>query len=231
MEEGKGRAERKASGGRRRPNRPPVSGTLAQRSSNPRPLRLWPARRPNRVLVDANVHGRSPQAYVPPVLAVRDVLLIYVPFFAVKSALPPAVRALHSQAAAAPAPSSTAQALSLIRTQPSQYLIASIAGRKYLLAPRDLLTVPRLRDASVGDVLALDRIHEVGSRDYTIRGNPELSPEAVRVEATVVEHTKGKMEHIFKKKRRKGYERTIMHKQTYTRLRIGPLDIRPPASS
>ncbi|EIM86666.1 uncharacterized protein STEHIDRAFT_168606 [Stereum hirsutum FP-91666 SS1] len=147
-----------------------------------------------------------------------------------KSLFPPAVRALHSQATP-PTPSSTAQALSLIRTQPSQYIIASIAGRKYLLAPRDLLTVPRLKDASVGDVLALDRIHEVGSRDYTIRGNPELSPETVRVEATVVEHTKGKMEHIFKKKRRKGYERTIMHKQTYTRLRIGPLDIHPPASS
>ena len=62
-------------------------------------------------------------------------------------------------------------------------------------------------------------------RPQLIRGNPTLPPEQVKVEATVVEHTKGRMEVIFKKKRRKGYERTVHHKQTYTRLRIGPIDI------
>ncbi|GBE86370.1 predicted protein [Sparassis crispa] len=120
---------------------------------------------------------------------------------------------------------SAPSALSLIRSQPSQYVVASVAGRKYLLAPRDLLTVPRLKDVRVGDVLALSEIHEVGSREYTMRGNPVIPPEKVKVAATVVEHTKGKMEVIFKKKRRKGYQKTITHKQTYTRLRIGPIDI------
>ncbi|KAI0313088.1 ribosomal protein L21-like protein, partial [Amylostereum chailletii] len=128
-------------------------------------------------------------------------------------------------------PASTASALALIRSQPSHYVLASVAGRKYLLAPKDLLTVPRLNDVRVGDVLSLSQIHEVGSREYTLRGTPEISPEYVSVQATVVEHTKGKMEHIFKKKRRKGYERTINHKQTYTRLRIGSVDFHLPPSS
>lgn len=88
-----------------------------------------------------------------------------------------------------------------------------------------MLTVPRLKDVRVGDVLALSEIHEVGSREYTMRGNPVIPPEKVKVEATVVEHTKGKMEVIFKKKRRKGYEKTITHKQTYTRLRIGSIEL------
>ena len=136
------------------------------------------------------------------------------------------MRSLHTHASPAASPSSTATALALIRSQPNQYVIASVAGRKYLLSPRDLLTVPRLNDANVGDVLSLSQIHEIGSREYTLRGNPDIAPDAVSVEATVVEHTKGRMEHIFKKKRRKGYERTIKHKQTYTRLRIGPIDIR-----
>jgi len=133
-----------------------------------------------------------------------------------------ATRALHTQPMPPP---NTPAALSLIRSQPSQYVVASVAGRKYLLAPRDLLTVPRLRDVRVGDVLKLSEIHEVGSREFTIRGNPLVPPERVHVEATVVEHTKGKMEVIFKKKRRKGYQKTIKHKQTYTRLRIGPIDV------
>ncbi|KAH9935066.1 ribosomal protein L21-like protein [Amylocystis lapponica] len=132
-------------------------------------------------------------------------------------------RALHTDAV--PLPSSTPSALSLIRTQPSQYVVASVAGRKYILAPRDLLTVPRLKDVQVGDVLALSEIHEVGSREYTMRGNPVIPSEKVKVEATVVEHTKGRMEVIVKKKRRKGYQKTIKHKQTYTRLRIGPIDV------
>ena len=104
-------------------------------------------------------------------------------------------------------------------------MIASFAGKKYILTPRDLLTVPHLRDVKVGDVLRLDEIHELGSREYTLRGNPVISPSRVQVEATVVEHTKGTMEYIFKKKRRKGYQKTIQHKQPYTRLRIGDIEI------
>jgi large subunit ribosomal protein L21 len=131
-------------------------------------------------------------------------------------------RALHTPAAA---PTSTTSALELIRSQPSQYVIANFAGKKYILTPRDLLTVPHLRDVNVGDVLTLDQIHEIGSRDYTLRGNPTIPPSRIEVKATVVEHTKGPMEYIFKKKRRKGYQKTIQHKQGYTRLRIGDIDI------
>ena len=129
-----------------------------------------------------------------------------------------AFRAIHTAV-----PNSTAAALQLIRSQPSQYVVASFAGRKYILTPRDMLTVPHLRDVKVGDVLVLDEIHELGSREYTLRGNPVIPPNTVKVEATVVEHTKGKMEFIFKKKRRKGYRKTIQHKQPYTRIRIGDI--------
>ena len=119
----------------------------------------------------------------------------------------------------------TSSALNLIRSQPSQYIVATLAGRKYLLTPRDVLTVPRLNDVKVGDVLALQDIHELGSREYTLRGNPVISPERVKVEATVIEHTKGKQEVVVKRKRRKGYYKTIRNKHPYTRLRIGPIDI------
>jgi large subunit ribosomal protein L21 len=85
-----------------------------------------------------------------------------------------------------------------------------------------VLTVPRLRDVKVGDVLALNDIHEIGSREYTLRGGP-IPTGLVSVSATILEHTKGSMEFMFKKKRRKGYQKTIQHKQTYTRIRIGPI--------
>jgi large subunit ribosomal protein L21 len=126
---------------------------------------------------------------------------------------------------AAPVVSSTADALALIRSQPSHYVVASVAGKKYLLAPRDLLTVPRLRDVNVGDVLRLDEVHELGSREYTLRGAPTLPAGTVNVSATVVEHTKGALERITKFKRRKGYKKVVLHKQPYTRLRIGTIEV------
>ncbi|KAJ7773057.1 ribosomal protein L21-like protein [Mycena metata] len=138
-------------------------------------------------------------------------------------------RMLHTASAA---PSSTSAALELIRSQPSRYIVATLGGRKHILTPRDLLTVPRIRDVNVGDVVALSSIHELGSREYTLRGNPVIPPSSgVRVFATVVEHTKGAMEFIFKKKRRKGYQKLIQHKQPYTRLRIGDIEISTEQSS
>ncbi|KAF8845252.1 hypothetical protein BDN67DRAFT_920761 [Paxillus ammoniavirescens] len=120
---------------------------------------------------------------------------------------------IHTQAAA----------LNIIRSQPSQYVVASVVGRKYILTPRDILTVPHLKDVRVGDVLQLRDIHEIGSREYTLRGDPLIPRNHIKVEATVMEHTKGKMEVVFKKKRRKGYQKTIKNKHPYTRLRIGPI--------
>ncbi|KAJ7903682.1 ribosomal protein L21-like protein [Mycena olivaceomarginata] len=134
-------------------------------------------------------------------------------------------RLLHTGSASA-TPSSTSAALELIRSQPSRYIVATLGGRKHILTPRDLLTVPRIRDVKVGDLVALSAIHELGSREYTLRGNPVIPPSSgLRVHATVVEHTKGAMEFIFKKKRRKGYQKLIQHKQPYTRLRIGDIEI------
>lgn len=61
------------------------------------------------------------------------------------------------------------KALRLLHTQPNHYVVASITGRTLVLSESDLVTLPRLRGVQVGDVLELDRVHEVGSRNYTLR--------------------------------------------------------------
>jgi len=123
--------------------------------------------------------------------------------------------------------SSIDQAVSLIRSEPSQYVVAAFLGRRYILSPRDILVVPRIHDVSVGDVVELDAIHEVGSRQYTLRGGPALPQDILRVHAVVMEHTKGALQKIEKFKRRKGYRRLLDHKQPFTRLRIGPIELGP----
>ncbi|GAA5943443.1 bL21 family ribosomal protein [Sporobolomyces koalae] len=68
-----------------------------------------------------------------------------------------------------------ATALKLLKSQPNHYVSALLMGRRYLLTRNDILTVPHLKQVQVGTEIALTRILEVGSRDYTLRAS-SLSP-------------------------------------------------------
>jgi large subunit ribosomal protein L21 len=133
----------------------------------------------------------------------------------------PILRSLHTTAV----DDVTKQAANKIRDQLRFYAVAEIAGRPLLITKNDLVTVNRLRDVSVGDVLKLDKVRELGSKDYVLRGQPYVNEQLFNIQATVVEHTKSKMISIVKKKRRKNYKRTISHKQTHTVLRISNVDV------
>lgn len=61
--------------------------------------------------------------------------------------------------------------LALLASQPSHYISALLLGRRYLLTPNDVLTVPKLKNVAPGDRIALTRILEVGSRDFTLRAS------------------------------------------------------------
>ncbi|GJN89228.1 hypothetical protein Rhopal_002207-T1 [Rhodotorula paludigena] len=76
-------------------------------------------------------------------------------------------------------------ALSLLASQPSHYVSALFMGRRYLLTPGDVLTVPKLKNVPVGARLALTRILEVGSRDYTLRAAHPASHPAATVSSAV----------------------------------------------
>ncbi|WVO15462.1 hypothetical protein L204_103120 [Cryptococcus depauperatus] len=148
-------------------------------------------------------------------------------------------------------PSTTPAALSLINSQSTsstgRYIIARLHSRNYLLHPKDILTLPTLKPVQApGTILNLTKILEVGSRDYAIRSPaaqakelkremdwkekkvvefPTIPPQVVRCEVTVLEHTRSPMEKLLKKKRRKGYKKTIQHKQGWTRLRVGDIEL------
>ncbi|EIW66110.1 hypothetical protein TREMEDRAFT_35580, partial [Tremella mesenterica DSM 1558] len=148
-----------------------------------------------------------------------------------------------------PLPTTTPSALSLLKSsstpQSGLYILARLHSRTYLLHPRDILTLPTLKPVQEpGTKLSLTRILEVGSREHSIRSpaadgktlrkSLQFSPTTgkeweyipdwiVKCQVTVLEHTKSPMERLIKKKRRKGYKKTIEHKQGWTRLRVGDI--------
>ena len=81
------------------------------------------------------------------------------------------------------------------------------AGKQWRVTDGDLLMIEGVYPTTVGDVIRLEKVLLLGSRDFTLMGRPILRPDLVRVEATVVEKSLAHTKTHFKKKRRKGYKR------------------------
>lgn len=72
------------------------------------------------------------------------------------------------------------------------YAFAELNGRIYDIQAGDLIVTDHIPEVKLGDVLRLDRISEIGGREYAIKGNPYVHPEYHQVRAVVVSVTKSK---------------------------------------
>ncbi|PKY52116.1 hypothetical protein RhiirA4_469547 [Rhizophagus irregularis] len=115
--------------------------------------------------------------------------------------------------------------LNRLREQLHFYAVVEIRSQKFLITKNDLVITHRLSDVDIGDEIKLNRVTEIGSKDYTIKGQPLVSEAFYSIKATVVEQPKGPFIEIFKKKRRNRHKKRVTHKQTYTILRISEVEI------
>ncbi|KAF9319819.1 hypothetical protein BG006_002916 [Podila minutissima] len=116
--------------------------------------------------------------------------------------------------------------INLLRNQLRYYAVAEIKNRPYLITKNDIIVLDRLKDVKLGDVIELNQIKELGSKDYSIQGQPYVSPEYFSIKATVIEQPKGKMIETFKKKRRKHFQRRYQFKPLHTLLRVSELEVK-----
>jgi len=119
----------------------------------------------------------------------------------------------------------TMESLRKLRDQLRYYAVVEIKSQKFLITKNDLVICHRIRDLNVGDEIRLNRVMELGSKDFTIYGKPLISDTFYNIKAVVVEKPLGPFLEIFKKKRRNRHRKRITHKQTYTVLRISELDV------
>src|SRR5688500_18596233 len=97
------------------------------------------------------------------------------------------------------------------------YAIIRSGGKQYRVQSGEQLRVEALK-ADVGASVSLDEVLLVGSGDAVEVGAPFVS--GARVKATVVAHGRGEKVRIFKLRRRKHYQKSQGHRQSYTELRI-----------
>ena len=97
------------------------------------------------------------------------------------------------------------------------YAIIRSGGKQYRVKAGEQVRVEALA-AEVGSTVSLEEVLLVGAGDGVKVGAPLVS--GAKVKATVVSHGRGDKVKIFKLRRRKHYQKTQGHRQSYTELRI-----------
>lgn len=97
------------------------------------------------------------------------------------------------------------------------YAIAEIAGRQFRIEEGEEVFVPRLK-AEQGESVTLDKLLLTNWDGKVLVGGPYV--DGASVTAEVVDHPRGDKVWVFKKKRRKGFQKGGSAREEFTRLSI-----------
>ena len=97
------------------------------------------------------------------------------------------------------------------------YAIIRSGGKQFRVEEGGTVRLPSL-DKQAGETVELEALVVGGGEGGVRVGTPAV--EGATVRGTVVDHGRGDKIIVFKKKRRKQYQRTQGHRQNYTTVRI-----------
>lgn len=99
--------------------------------------------------------------------------------------------------------------------------VVDILGQQFKVTENTKYYVPRLRQEPESEV-TFDQVLLLSDGKETKVGNPLVK--GAKVTAKVIEHTKDNKVIVFKKKRRKGYQKLNGHRQQLTRIEVTRID-------
>ena len=97
------------------------------------------------------------------------------------------------------------------------YAVIETGGKQYRVTPGETLAIERL-ETEAGKPHTFDRVLLVANDGKVTVGAPTVA--SAKVVADVTQHMRGEKKIAFKMKRRKGYHRTVGHRQELTRVKI-----------
>jgi len=97
------------------------------------------------------------------------------------------------------------------------YAVLETGSKQYRVTPGDTLEIEKL-EIEAGKPVTFDRVLLVNNDGKLSVGTPTVT--SATVVADVVEHKRGEKKVSFKMKRRKGYHRTVGHRQELTVVKI-----------
>ena len=100
------------------------------------------------------------------------------------------------------------------------YAIINISGKQYKATSGARLRVPK-QEGETGTSLTFDKVLLINDGTNTEVGEPILK--GASVTGTIIEHGRNKKILVYKKKRRKGYQRKNGHRQWFTEIEFGTI--------
>ena len=100
------------------------------------------------------------------------------------------------------------------------YAIINISGKQYKAISGARLRVPK-QNGEAGTSLTFDKVLLINDGKNTEVGEPILK--GASVAGTIIEHGRNKKILVYKKKRRKGYQRKNGHRQWFTEVEFGTI--------
>ncbi len=97
------------------------------------------------------------------------------------------------------------------------YAVINTGGKQYKVAPGDVVKVETL-DAKAGDTIEIKDVYMIADGDKVSVGKPALA--AAKVTAEVLGEGRGEKLLVFKHRRRKGFRKTVGHRQNYTAIKV-----------
>ena len=98
------------------------------------------------------------------------------------------------------------------------YAVIATGGKQYRVKAEDVIDIERLEEKEAGKAIEFDKVLAVGEGEDVKLGSPYV--EGAKVEAEIVEEFRGKKVIAFKMKKRKGYRKTIGHRQDLVKVKI-----------
>lgn len=100
------------------------------------------------------------------------------------------------------------------------YAIINISGKQFKVVSGARTRVPK-QDGETGTRLTFDKVLLINDGENTEIGDPILK--GASVTGTIVEHRRDKKILVYKKKRRKGYQRKNGHRQWFTEIEFNAI--------
>lgn len=99
------------------------------------------------------------------------------------------------------------------------YAVFKTGGKQYRAGTGEILTIEKL-EGEIGSTVTFDQVLLVGEGSNIIVGNDIKNG---RVTAEIVDQIKGPKLIAYKYKRRKGYHRTVGHRQRLTKVKVAEI--------
>ena len=106
--------------------------------------------------------------------------------------------------------------------------IIKISGKQYRVSKGDILKIDR-QNWKIGDKIKINDVLLTENKGKIDVGNPNVVGASITIK--ILEHNRDKKILIYKKKRRKGYQRKNGHRQHFTLLEVVKVEAKSPEKS